>query len=45
MPQIPKILVCKPKKQICNRLAIAEQGGQKNLNGKTATVVNHMNFY
>jgi hypothetical protein len=31
--------VDKPKKQICIRLVTADQGGQKNRNGKTTAVV------
>ena len=38
-PQIPKILVGKPKKQISSRLAIAEQAGRKNRNGKAIAVL------
>ena len=34
-PQIPKILVGKPKEQIYSCLVIVEHGGQKNHNGKT----------
>jgi hypothetical protein len=29
-PKIPKILIGNPKKQICNRLSTANQGGQNN---------------
>ena len=38
-PQIPKILVGKLKKQISSRLAIAEQAGRKNRNGKAIAVL------
>ena len=44
-PQIPKILVGKPKKQICNRLTTAEQGGQKNRYGKTSIILFCKVFY
>jgi hypothetical protein len=33
-PKILKILVGRPKKQICGCLTTADQGGQKNRNGK-----------
>ena len=38
-PQIPKSLVGKPKKQIYNHLATAEQVGQNNRNGKTIAIL------
>jgi hypothetical protein len=34
-----KISAGKPKKQICSCLLIADQGGQKNRNGKTIAVL------
>jgi hypothetical protein len=37
-PKIPKTSVGKPKKQICNRVTSADQGGQKNRNGQTIAV-------
>jgi hypothetical protein len=33
-----KIAIGKPNKQICSRLVTADQGGQKNHNGKTTTI-------
>ena len=44
-PQIPKILVGKSKKQICNHLATTVQIGQKNRNGKTTSVIFCNVFY
>jgi hypothetical protein len=38
-PKFLKFPVGKPKKQICIRLMIAHQGGQKNRNGKTIAVL------
>ena len=38
-PKIPKILVGKPKKQICSCLTTTYQSGQKNRNGKTSSMV------
>jgi hypothetical protein len=40
-PQNFKITVAKQKEEelICNRLVIANQGGQKNCNGKTIAVL------
>jgi hypothetical protein len=40
-----KIVVVKPKKQICNFLVIAHQGGQKNRSGKTTTVLFYHLYY
>jgi hypothetical protein len=40
-----KILVVKPKKQIYNFLVIADQGGQKNRNGKTTAVLCYHLYY
>ena len=34
-----KISIGKPKKTICNRLVIADHGGQKNHNEKATTVL------
>jgi hypothetical protein len=36
--KLPKILVGKPKKQICSRITTIDQGGKKNCNGKTTAV-------
>jgi hypothetical protein len=44
-PQILKISAGKPKKQICSRLVTADQGGQKNRNGKTIAVLFCHVFY
>jgi hypothetical protein len=40
-----KIAVVKPKKQICSRLVTANQGGQKNRNGRTTAVLFYHVFY
>jgi hypothetical protein len=44
-PQILKISAVKPKKQICNLLVTADQGGQKNRNGKMIAVLFYHDFY
>jgi hypothetical protein len=44
-PQNFKMKVVKPKKQIRGRLVTADQGGQKNRNGKTTTVLFYHVFY
>jgi hypothetical protein len=44
-PQILKILVGKPRKQTCIPLVTADQGGQKNRNGKTIAVLFYHVFY
>jgi hypothetical protein len=45
IPQNFKFAVGKLKKQICNRLVIAHQGGQKNRNGKVIAVLFYHVFY
>ena len=40
-----KIAVAKQKRKICSRLVIADQGGQKNHNGKTIAVLFRNDFY
>jgi hypothetical protein len=38
-PQNFKIAITKQKIKMCSRLVIVDQGGQKNRNGKTTTVL------
>ena len=44
-PQILKVSVGKPKKHICNRLAIAEQADQNNRNGRMIVLLFCIVFY
>jgi hypothetical protein len=44
-PEIPKMLVGIPKKQICSWLRTTDQGGQKNRNGKMIAVLFRNVFY
>jgi hypothetical protein len=45
MPQNFKIAVVKQNRKICNCLVTADQGGQKNRNGKTTTLLFYHVFY
>jgi hypothetical protein len=44
-PPKNKIVVAKQKRKICSRLVTADEGGQKNRNGKTITVLFRNVFY
>jgi hypothetical protein len=44
-PKFLEFQLVNQKKQICSRLMIADQGGQKNRNGKMTTVIFYHVFY
>jgi hypothetical protein len=44
-PKFLKLQLLNQKKQICSRLVTADQGGQKNRNGKTTMVLFYHVFY
>jgi len=44
-PQSLEIAARKPRKQICSLLETADQGGQKNRNGKMIAVLFYHDFY